>query len=238
MSNLVIRSAVTINTIGTEVYIEFLEATGEYEATDNPGGFGSPNPSRNTLAMVLFAEHMKVDGNVPAEILFYDATSVTSYTVVMDRDVNGVLNYNIFAIPIFDPLLTYVDGDIVYNNENPSEPQIQYLVAGVWVVLTPQDLIGNDSIDQLNDYTFAVPDAIKFVEELNARKMQKLRTYVKHECEKDEYEPLRIQFEYAEGLLKSATNSFCAQAYNEAQIDIEEIFAFGEEIDLLEEHVE
>jgi len=170
--------------------------------------------------------------------LYYDATSVESYTVLMDRAVNGVLNYNIFAIPIYDPLTTYPEGTIVYNNENPSEPFIQQFIADEWVLVNPKDLIGDDTIDQLNDYTFAVPDAIKLVEELNARKMLKLRSYVKHECEKDEYEPLRIQFEYAEGLLKSATNSFCAQAYNEAQIDIEEIFAFGVEIDLLEEHVE
>jgi len=237
MSNLVIRSAVSINTIGTEVYIEFLEATGDYEATDNPGGFGPPNPARSSLAMVLFAEHMKVDGNVEAEVLFYDATSVTSYTVAMLRDVNGVLNYNIFAIPIFDALATYDEGSIVYDNENPSEPFIKEMVSGIWEPRIAKDLIGNDSIDQLNDYTFAVPDAIAFVEELNARKMLKLRTFVKHECEKDDYEPLRNQFEYAEGLLKSATNSFCAQAYNEAQIDIEEIFEFGVEIDLLPENV-
>jgi hypothetical protein len=156
----------------------------------------------------------------------------------MSRDVNGVLNFNILAIPFFDPVLTYEDGSIVYDNENPSEPFIKEMVAGIWETRTPKDVVGNDSIAQLNDYTFAVPDAIQFVEELNARKMLKLRTYVKHECEKDEYEPLRTQFEYAEGLLKSATNSFCAQAYNEAQIDIEEIFEFGVEIDLLEEHVE
>jgi len=155
----------------------------------------------------------------------------------MNRDVNGVLNFNIFALPIFDPVLTYEEGNVVYDNQNPAESFIKEMVAGEWVTRTAEDLVGNDTVDQLNDYTFAVPDAIKFVEELNARKMLKLRSYVKHECEKDEYEPLRIQFEYAEGLLKSATNSFCAQAYNEAQIDIEEIFAFGVEIDLLEEHV-
>jgi hypothetical protein len=236
--SLIIRSAVTINAIGTEVYIEFLEATGDYADPDNLGGFGPPNPSRSGLAMVLFAEHMKVDGNVEADVLFYDATSVTSYTVVMSRDVNGVLNYNIFAIPIYDPLTTYPEGTILYNNVNPSEPFIQQLVGVEWVVVNPKDLIGNDAIDQLNDYTFAVPDAIRVVEELNRLKMLKLRDYVKHECEKDEYEPLRAKFEYAEGLLKSATNSFCAQAYNEAQIDIEEIFEFAVEIDLLPEHVE
>jgi hypothetical protein len=238
MAQLVIKSAVTINTIGTEVYIEFFDATGEYEETENPGGFGPPNPSRSSLAMILFAEHLKEEANVEADVLFYDPQSVQSYTVAMSRNVNGVLSYNILAIPIFDPGLTYEEGNVVYDNQNPSESFIKEMVSGEWVTRTPKDIVGNDTIAQLNDYTFPVPDAIQFVEELNARKMLMLRTYVKHECEKDEYEPLRTQFEYAEGLLKSATNSFCAQAYNEAQIDIEEIFEFGVEIDLLEEHVE
>src|SRR5690349_3227072 len=113
---LAIKSEVTINPLGTEVYIEFLNATGVYDADDNPGGFGTPNPSRNTLAMVLVAKHKKVAGDVDASILAYNATSVTSFTVLMSEAVNGVLNYIILAIPLFDGGGSYVDGDITYDN--------------------------------------------------------------------------------------------------------------------------
>ena len=229
MSNLSIKANVTINQLGTELYIEFLEATGVYNDPDNPGGFGTPNPDRNTLAMVLVANHRMVDGDQVADILGYNVLTVTSFTVLLTAAVNGVLNYVILAIPLFDPVGAYVDGDITYDNTNPSVPVIQEMVAGVWEPRTKEEIVGNPKIDQLNAYALPISDAIAFANSLNAQKLLKLRAFIYGECPKDEeYEPTRNSFEYVDGLIKNATNAFCAQAYNEAQIDIEEVFDYKE----------
>ena len=110
MSALVIKADVTINTIGTELYIEFLEATGVYNDPDNLGGFGTPNPERNSLAMLLVATHKKEAGDVPADVLPYNVETVASYTVLITPEVNGVLNYVILAIPLFVSGNTYAGG--------------------------------------------------------------------------------------------------------------------------------
>ncbi|MGC3945349.1 MAG: hypothetical protein QM762_12685 [Chryseolinea sp.] len=229
---LAIKSAVTINPLGTEVYIEFLNATGVYDVDDNPGGFGTPNPSRNTLAMVLVAQHKKVAGDVDATILAYNVTSVTSFTVLMSQDVNGVLNYVILAIPLFDDGASYDDGDIVYDNTNPSEPVIQKMVDGDWVEITADEAVSESSISKLDDYSLPIPDAIAFADNLKGQKLLALRSFIYGECPKDEeYEPTRNSFEYVDGLINNATNSFCAQAYNEAQIFIEEVFTYKTYLD-------
>lgn len=227
MPNLILKAAVTIHPQGTELYIEFVNATGVYDVDDNPGGFGTPNPARNTLAILLVANHKKVAGDVPATILANNPTSVSSFTISLTQDVNGVLNFVILAVPIFDDLLSYAEGAVTYDNTNPSVPIIQKMIDGDWVAKTAEELIRDVTVSKLNDYALPISDAIAFSDELNAKKFLMLRDFIHGNCPKDEqYEPTRNNFEYVDGLIKSATISFCAQAYNEAQIDIEEIFSF------------
>lgn len=223
---LILKAAVTINPLGTELYIEFVDATGLYDAVNNLGGFGDPNPARNTLAVVLHAVHKNVAGDVVAEVQAHDPLGVASFTITMSKDVSGVLNYNLFALPIFDSEAVYEDDDIVYDNENPSEPFIKKMVEGEWEEVTAESLIGNADIDQLNDHAFPIPHAIELANDLIAKKTLKLRDFVYKKCKKEDYEPLRIQYEYVEGLIKVATLAFCKQGFNEAQIGIEEVFLY------------
>ena len=110
---------------------------------------------------------------------------------------------------------------------NPSVPVIQKMVEGEWVEITKEEAVADPSIDKLNAYALPISDAIAFANYLNGQKLLKLRDFIYGNCPKDEeYEPTRNSFEYVDGLLKNATNSFCAQAYNEAQIDIEEVFDY------------
>jgi len=225
-----LKSAETINALGTEMYVEFLNATGVYDVDDNPGGFGTPNPDRNQVAIVMFAEHKKVAGDVAASIQGYNALSVESFTIDITKSVNGVCNYVIFSILIFDPGTVYENGDVRYDTTNASAHFIKEMVDDEWVERTPEELIDNEEVVQLNKFAFPISSAIEFERSLNAIKMKVLRRFVNCECEKEEYEPKRNDFEYVAGLLQSATNAFCTQAYNEAQIDIEKIFEFEESL--------
>ena len=46
--------------------LQYADATGSYDAATNPGGYGGPNPLRNTLALYLVGEMMGADGAVTA----------------------------------------------------------------------------------------------------------------------------------------------------------------------------
>jgi hypothetical protein len=222
-----IKSTATINEAGTEVYIEFLETTGDYHVDDNPGGFGPPNLSRNELAVIIFAEHKIVAGDVAASIAAYNPLTVESFTVSISKQVNGVLNYNLFALPIFNPLGVYEDDDVVWDNQNPAQPFIKQMVASAWVVVeSAEDLVTNENVIQDNQYRLIIPDAVKFAEELLGKKMKALRLRIKEEISKEEYEPYRLNHEWVEGLIRTADAALKAEAYNEAQTNIEEVFDF------------
>lgn len=228
---LILKGDVTIKDDGTELYIEFLNATGVYDVDDNPGGFGTPNPARNTLAIILVAEHKLVAADQAATILAYNPLSVTSFTITITKAVNGVLQWNLLAIPIFDSGGTYVDGDIVYDNENPAAPFIKKRVLGVWEEITAEEVVGEAVIVQANEYSFPIPDAIEVLRELSVEKLATLRDLVYgNDCKKEDYEPINNQFNYVDALISSATSAWCAQAYNEAQIDIEEVFNFETQV--------
>ncbi len=214
---------------GTEVYFEVEDATGLYDAVDNPGGFGDPNPDRNEVALIFYGNHKRVAGDVEVVVNSYDPLTVDTFTISMAKLQNGHLEAYIFAVLIFDSGGVYDDGDITYNNESPATPFLQKRVAGQWVEITAADLVGEeDEVTTLLENEFPVPQAKEFIDELNADQLKKLRPYIKGECGKDDFELLRDRHDYAKGLLVTATDDFAAQAYNEAQAKIEEIFDYQE----------
>ena len=212
---------------GTEVYIEVVAATGLYNVTTNPGGFGAPNPARNTLALIFYGFHKKSDGDVVVAENTHDPLTVSQYTIPMAKDKNGHLEGHIFALRIFDSIVNYVDGDIVYDNENPAAPFIKKRVAGVFVAITEAALIGEVGVvDALEINEFPVPPAQDFVNELNADQLEKLRAFIKEDCGRDDYEEVKDRFDYVDSLLAISTDDFAALAYNEAQLKVKEIFDY------------
>lgn len=220
-----LKTAVTRNASGSELYVEFENATGLYDVTTNPGGFGAPNAERNTLAVLFYGNFKLSSGDVEATPLVHDPLTVTSFTLALDRDKNAHLNHYIFALPIFDDEAVYNEGDIVYNNENPSAPLIQKYVAAVWTTIAIAELIGEE-VTQKETNSFITPEAEAFVNELSALRLSKLRALVKGECGKDEYEPVRNSYDFVDSLLEGAILDFCSGAYAEAQLKLEELFAY------------
>lgn len=216
---------------GTQIYIEFLEATGTYDVDDNPGGFGAPNPARNTLAIVIFAEHKLVAGDQDADVLQYNPLTVASFTININKAVNGVINWVIMALPIFDDEVTYSNGTVVWDNTNPIAPIIKKMVDSEWVVKTLEEAANDSTVTKVDEYSFPIPDAITFANELNASRLKLLRAFVNKQCGKDEYVGALINYQYVDALMISAIAAFCDQmAYNEAQNDIEEIFKFQSQV--------
>jgi hypothetical protein len=221
---LVLKVKATIADSGDQVYLEFREATGDYDAIDNPGGFGIPNPTRNSVAVLIKAVHKLTPGDQAATVLAYNPLTVESFTVEMSKEVNGVLNFVILAPDIFDPIGSYVDGDIVYDNQNPSAPFLKEMVASAWVPRTIDEIIGKSDVPQINAYKFPIPDACAYLVELNAQKLVLVRNVVKNLCGEEEFALFNTKFQYAEVLMRSADFAFKASAFAEAQSNIDELF--------------
>lgn len=222
-----LKRALTQKADGTEVYIEVENATGIYNVATNPGGFGAPNPSRNQVALLFYGLHKKTAGDIEAVVNSYNPETVSSFTLPMNKAINGHMELYVFAPLIFNPLGSYTDGDIVYDKENPLDKHLKKRVSGVWVRIEVADLVGEDAeVTTLFKNEFFVPQAKEFVDELNAAQQKKLRAFIYKECGKDDYEELRDRFDFAEGELVAATDDFSAAAYNEAQLKIEELFAY------------
>jgi hypothetical protein len=220
-----IKTKVERNSGGTELYIEFRVATGDYNVTTNPGGFGTPNPARNAVAVLIYGLHELTDAEIPIEPLVYDPLSVSSFTIPIVEARNGVMSYNIFAVPIFDDMAVYANGDVVYDDTTtPSAPFLKERVAGVWETRTVDQLIGNDVVVQLNDYAFVTPQIEKFINYLNSQRQLALMNKVAKKMPQDEYNRIRENYEIGDSTFQTANASFQNQAYSEAQRRIDFIF--------------
>lgn len=96
------------------VYID--DNTGNYEVTDNPGGFGAPNPLRNTIALYLYGYKYRPSSD--DELLVFSQTAdpltVSNWKINLTED--GYYYFRVLGIPIWDIATPYNVGDIVYDS--------------------------------------------------------------------------------------------------------------------------
>lgn len=228
---LVLKTKTTRNQAGTELYIEFLQATGVYAVTTNEGGFGTPNPDRNDLAILFWAEHKGTAEDVLVQAVAHDPSTVSSFTVALTRAINGHLNIWLFAVPIFDVGDTYENGDVVWDNTNPEAAIIKKRVGGVWETILIDDLFDEAEVVNKEINLFPVPEAEAFRNSLNADRIKALEDKVNEKCPEEEYESARTSFDFVDGMLEAAVNDFCAGAYAEAQKKIDKIFEYETVLD-------
>ncbi len=101
------------NQEGTELY--FNEGTGTYDAADNVGGFGAPNPERNTIAIFLIVEIIASDNvRTPISVANDTPLSVTQWTVDVVTGKDGWYQATQYQIPVKTG--SESAGDIVYDS--------------------------------------------------------------------------------------------------------------------------
>lgn len=88
-----------INTVGTEMYLA--DATGDYHVDDNPGGWGAPNPERNTKSILVQSFLQKSDGPVDVEVTGYDPLTVTQF--ILNTKEDGYYETLAIAVDNVDP---------------------------------------------------------------------------------------------------------------------------------------
>lgn len=104
------------NSEGTTVTLT--DETGIYNVSTNPGGYGTPNPARNTKAILLLPLYKKISGDLQATQNTYNPLTVSTF--ITDIPIDGWYQFKMFALD----LLSSVDindeeaGDIFYNSDN------------------------------------------------------------------------------------------------------------------------
>lgn len=94
------------------------DSTGNY-ASDNLGGYGTPNAARNTLALFLIAYNKRYDGSetLVDNLLVvnnYDPLTATKWTLNMHK--MGWVNATIYGLQLYSTSLSFQVGECVYHS--------------------------------------------------------------------------------------------------------------------------
>jgi hypothetical protein len=91
------------------------DQTGDYHVTENPGGYGAPNPARTDVALYLIGHKYREstdDEDITAIINNTDPENVTSWEIANSED--GYYYFDIMAVLIWIDSTTYAIGDLVF----------------------------------------------------------------------------------------------------------------------------
>lgn len=117
----------TYNVAGDEATVE--DSTGVYDVADNPGGYGAPNPERNTLGLVALIDYKATAGDETVVPTAFDGLLVTEILIPITKD--GHIQVDGWLLPIIvggEPEDTFAyDG---------ADGLPKKLVSAVWVEVT------------------------------------------------------------------------------------------------------
>ena len=112
---------ITLQSISADgTTLVFADTTGNYDSVNNPGGYGTPNPARNTLALFLQVFNNRFDGSptvveTPLTIASYTPTTVTSWTATVAKE--GWQEAIVYGCPLYDETgaTLYSVGEVLYD---------------------------------------------------------------------------------------------------------------------------
>jgi hypothetical protein len=119
-------------------YFYLEDNTGVYNVTTNPGGYGTLNPARNTLALYVYG--YKYRSTTPEALTIGNTIPLTATQWQVPMGEDGYYYFTLLAIPIWDTVPTYTINTIVYY-------QTHYYIA--IAISTNQDPINNPTKWQL-----------------------------------------------------------------------------------------
>lgn len=107
----------------------FADTTGSYNSVTNPGGYGTPNPARNTLALFLQVFNNRYNGSptiqqIPLLVASYTPTTVTTWSVT--TNLQGWQEATVYGVVLYDAsgATLYSIGQFVYDVSSSQLRQI------------------------------------------------------------------------------------------------------------------
>jgi hypothetical protein len=186
------------------------DSTGAYDAGTNPGGYGTPNPARSSLALILVPLNKKTTPAAdPEDILLvpnaYDPVTITQFQIVLTED--GRIQCNGFLLELVTGPGN--EGDIKYD---VASAQVQLYTGGAWTEVTDlTTLIGNTNL---------VSDVLEFNMQtfisrvLNAINEERFDHIIGGEkCEN--FEQLTDYYNQVKGRIEQANYNFAQSNYYE-----------------------
>lgn len=197
------------------------DSTGNYNASTNPTGYGTPNPDRADLALFLRAYNNRYNGesDVTGELLTAtaddsDPTAVTEWTLTLADD--GWIKATIYGVKIYDEAVSFEVGEIVWNDSLNKLERILTKTGSGPYTYTKEDAAEADLED--TDYTvpystvlntYAIPDLCEC-------HLKAVNKYLDSQDDDDKENSRKIQ-----AYLISIKNSFLTGSPAEAQKKVE-----------------
>lgn len=85
--------------INDELYI-LEDTTGSYDAASNTGGYGSPNPDRSDVALLVYALDRTGSSDIVFSPISYDPVTVTKIQFNADKSKDRYIRAHVFAVLI------------------------------------------------------------------------------------------------------------------------------------------
>lgn len=112
MSLVLVISKDSISSDGTTMTI--VDSTGDYNVTTNPGGYGTPNPDRADIAIILraFAKRISED-DIELDIASYDPENATEWEITLNKD--GWQQIEAYGLRLYSVDTEFSIGELTYN---------------------------------------------------------------------------------------------------------------------------
>lgn len=219
----------SINDSGTELYLR--DDTGAYEVSDNPGGYGTPNPERDELALILIATNKRDgenggEGDVECVVQSYDPVSASTFTVTLYKD--GWYQVKTFGLRLYDVNTSFSLTEATYDVSSQTIRKIA-TKSGSGPYTYTYDIIEKEDLDESSVITLysavlnslVIPGICKCYSSSNKNFFDAVSPVGNKTVIKDE--PTFETYLKIGAYLKSIVDSFCFGSYTQAQLKVEQV---------------
>lgn len=224
-----------INDSGTVLTIQ--DVTGNYDATTNPGGYGTPNPARNSVALFLRTYQKRYDGGDTIINTLLTSTpnnsaptAVTSWDIALLTD--SWLQATVYGLPLYSTSTLFSVNDLVWKVDTTQIIRIDTVSGSgpytyTYTVMQQSDLENTDYgvaySTVLN--TYAIPSACVCLNKSREVYFKGLSaTGNAAVYSNGNYgNPDWVRYQTIDSLVKSIVYGFAIEAYANAQRKIEQV---------------
>ena len=203
--------------------IIYKDNTGNYDITNNTGGYGAPNETRANLYLKFFLTLKKTIGDEQITIPSYNENTVTQWNVSLVED--GYYEAYLFASQAYLVGTTYALADIVFDTVTDTFYK-SLLVGNIGNAVTNATYW--KAVTEVDELKAAInaPTAVGYADfyehiELCNSRICKTKAYLKEDgCDEN---PSTIRYNKIRNLIDGADINGSITAFSKAQAIIEEI---------------